>query len=188
MGRSTTTRRAYPVAAGVAAALVLAACGSSVSAPTTSPSGPATARTPTCPPGSTTRAPATGGTPARAGLADELVPSGPDAAVACRYAATSTSAVRSAVVARKDVAALVAELDSSQWQVITQPATYSCPMWDGSTDVLLFAYPSGPEVQVTVDLGGCGFASNGVRTVGGYEISGYVARWVGGNRASGTSG
>jgi hypothetical protein len=49
----------------------------------------------------------------------------------------------------------------------------------GGRRVVVFAYSSGPDVTVTIDLGGCGFATNGTRTVTGYDISQFLARWVG---------
>ena len=112
-------------------------------------------------------------------MADALVPVGPSAAVVCRYTGTGATPVRSFAVPPSAFAPLVAEMDSTRWQVITQPAVYSCPAWDGSEDLVRFAYPSGPDVTVAVDLGGCRFATNGTRTVTGTDISQYLARWVG---------
>ena len=162
-----------------AVALALAACGSPTSAPPASP--PVAA--PTCPPGPSAVVPAAPPSSTRPGLSGSLVPPGPSAAVVCRYAGGSSHVIRSAVVPRAALAPLVAELDSDRWQVVADPGVYNCPTWDGSTDVVRFVYPSGPDVVVTVDLGGCDFASNGVRTVGGHDIGRYLSRWVGGVRA-----
>jgi hypothetical protein len=73
---------------------------------------------------------------------------------------------------------LVAFLDSSHWPVVSGAAEYSCPEWNGATDLALFAYPSGPDVTVDADLGGCGFASNGTRTVSGYAIGQHLAALI----------
>jgi hypothetical protein len=87
--------------------------------------------------------------------------------------------VRSATVATADLAAVVDELDSPRLRPVPSAAVYSCPVWDGGLDLVEFAYRSGPGVRVTVDIGGCGFASNGVRSVQGDALVTYLARWVG---------
>jgi hypothetical protein len=182
-------------AAPVAVALVAAACGTT----TTAPSGSNTANTatttttttttttvpaPTCPTGPADGlAPATPERPVRPGLDAALVPPGPVVATVCRYGGVSATAgdgpVRSATVMGAALGALVTEADSPRWHVVARGADYSCPMWDGGRDAVEVAYPAGPGVRVTVDIGGCGFASNGVRTVEGNELVGYLARWVG---------
>jgi len=45
--------------------------------------------------------------------------------------------------------------------------------------LVLVVHDSGPGVRVTVDLGGCGFASNGVRTVAGHPIAQHLAASIG---------
>ncbi len=170
-----------------AAALLVKACGSTV---------PPTAQTattvavavdaPACPdaqaggPGPTSPE-----TPVRPGLDAVLVPTGPSVATVCRYGGLGTTsegagaAVARATVTGADLHRLVSELDATTWRVIDGSVRYSCPNWDGALDLVRFAYPSGPGVEVSVDLGGCGFASNGVRTVEGNAIGRYLARWVG---------
>ncbi len=83
-------------------------------------------------------------------------------------------------MANPELRALVAFVNSSNWQVIRQPQTYMCPYDDGQADIVELVYPSGPDVAVQVSLRGCRFASNGTRTVGGYAIGQRLAAWVGG--------
>ena len=154
-------------------------CGQSGSTPSTT--GPTLALgLSSCP----RTAPANEPLPPRPGLADELVPAGPVRASVCRYEglngpASAGSLVRSHVVSGAALDDLVALFDSSTWQVITQPPYLYCPMDDGASDVVQFRYASGPSVDVRIDLGGCGFASNGVRTVGGYGLGRRLASLVG---------
>ncbi|MGO8872391.1 MAG: hypothetical protein ACLQPH_13505 [Acidimicrobiales bacterium] len=83
-------------------------------------------------------------------------------------------------MANPELRALVAFFNSSKWQVISNPGEYQCPAYRyGQADLVKFVYPIGRGVTVTVDLGGCSFASNGVRTVGGYAIGQRLAAWVG---------
>jgi hypothetical protein len=178
VGIATVVRRAGRGAVLAAAMVALAACGSTASAPATT-GATEVVRAPTCPPGPATGVATPPATTTRAGVHDALVPAAPVAAVVCRYPGPGTTATRSSVVPEAALPALVTEMDSTRWPVISRPATYSCPMWDGSEDVAGFAYPSGPDVTVVVDVGGCGFASNGTRTVNGYDISRYLARWLG---------
>jgi hypothetical protein len=102
----------------------------------------------------------------------------------CRYSGVGAGGAGSTlehakVVTGPGLRALVALLDSPRWSVVAPSAVYSCPNWDGAADVGLFVYAIGPSVRVTVDLGGCGFASNGVRTVQGTGIAGQLAASVG---------
>ena len=192
-GRTRALVAAAPVAVVlVAVALVAAACGTTTAAPsgstTTTTMSPTTTTSPvpapTCPTGRADGlAPATPERPVRPGLDSVLVPPGPVVATVCRYggvsATTGDGPVRSATVTGTALGALVTEVDSARWHVVARGADYSCPMWDGGRDAVEVAYPSGPGARVTVDIGGCGFASNGVRTVEGNELVGYLARWVG---------
>jgi hypothetical protein len=93
--------------------------------------------------------------------------------------AAAGSLVRSKVVWGSALDDLVVLFNSPQWQVVTGPPTYNCPSDDGENDVVRFIYSSGPSVDVTIDLGGCTFASNGVRTVAGYELGQRLASLVG---------
>jgi hypothetical protein len=186
-GRARTLVAIAPVSlALLAVALVGSACGTTTAAPTTSTTSTTTSSVgaPSCPTGEGDGLGlASPEQPERPGLDAALVPPGAVVATVCRYGGVSSTAgggpVRSAAVMGASLDALVEELDSAKWQVVAQPAVYSCPMWDGGRDVVEVAYPSGPRVRVTVDIGGCGFASNGVRTVEGYDLVPYLARWVG---------
>jgi hypothetical protein len=122
--------------------------------------------------------------PGRAGLADTLVPPGPSSLSVCRYAglnqpATVGTLEQSHVVIGPALAQFVAYLNLPKWPVIPAGAIYNCPLSDGRVDLLRFDYPSGPGVTVTVDMDGCRFVSNGVRTIGGGEIGMRLTGWVG---------
>lgn len=126
--------------------------------------------------------------PARAGLADILVPPTPLVMTICRYAGfnqpvSAGKLERSRVVTGKQLATFVTSLDSPARQVVTQPAIYNCPADQGSIDLLRFAYSSGPGVDLKVGLLGCWFVTNGLRTIGGYSIGLRVESWVGADKA-----
>jgi hypothetical protein len=125
--------------------------------------------------------------PARPGLADTLVPTGPTSLSVCRYAGLDQpdeagTLERSHMVTGRALAQFVADLDMPTWQVIPSGAIYNCPSSQGRVDLLQFDYPSGPAVTVTVDTDGCRFSSNGVRTIAGDEIGVRLSRWVGTDR------
>ena len=162
----------------VAAGCTVTGCGGSASSPPTTRIPPAVsvASPESCPdhPPATLTAPSTT-VPARPGVSTELVPPGPVSAVICRYSGVNatggTALVRTVAVPGPLVGMWVSLLDSPRWTVVTSPSTYNCPEWDGALDLLVFSYASGPDVAVTVDLGGCRFASNGTRTVQGDAIA-----------------
>jgi hypothetical protein len=117
------------------------------------------------------------------------VPAGPTVLTVCRYAGLNQSVPagtleRSTVVTGAPLAALVAYIDQPSWSVIPQGTAYGCPMSEGQVDLLRFAYSAGPGVSVTVDIGGCSFASNGARTVQGSSIGGRLTSLVGTDRSS----
>ena len=59
-----------------------------------------------------------------------------------------------------------------------QAARYNCPMSIGSLDILQFVYASGPDVTLSVDVGGCSFVSNGQDGMGRlYSVSGSRTTW-----------
>ena len=105
----------------------------------------------------------------------------------CRYAGLNQpvkagTLAQSHVVTGPDLAQFVAYLDMPTWQVIPAGAVYNCPSSAGRIDLLRFDYLAGPQVTVTVDLDGCGFVSNGARTIGGGGSGGIGLRltgWVG---------
>jgi hypothetical protein len=173
-------RQRIAAAIGISTLLLFgSSCGGSASPPTTT--GPiVTARPAPCP----SKAPTTEPSPARSGLDVDLVPPGPVYGTVCRYqgfngTAKPGSLVRSHLLSGAALTSVVALFDSPRWQVITQPAVYNCPMDDGASDMVEFAYPTGPAARVRVALSGCRFASNGVRTVAGYAIGQLLAAWVG---------
>jgi hypothetical protein len=101
-------------------------------------------------------------------------------ATLCHYSGVGQSGgtivlQRSRAVSGTSLAALVAFLDSTRWKAVTSTSVYSCPMWNGATELVLFVYPSGPDVSVSADIGGCGFATNGALTVAGYAIGQHLA-------------
>lgn len=112
----------------------------------------------------------------RSGLAIHLVPPGPTYATICRYAGLNVTPdprglVRSAELVGPKLEALVALMNSPDRQIIVHPEYYNCPLDDGQADLVEFYYAPGPAVTVTVEVTGCGFASNGVRTVAGYGLA-----------------
>ena len=172
--------------AGALAALLLlgAACGADrvpSTASTTTTADRAVAAAPPCP-----HAPVTSPSSRSAPVwPRHSVPPGATAVTVCRYGGLGSptgvdgAPVAQAVPDAAGLRSLVAVLDSPRWPEVDGAATFSCPMDDGSQDVVRVAYPSGPGAQVVVDLTGCRFAGNGVRTVQGDGIARYLTRWVG---------
>jgi hypothetical protein len=99
----------------------------------------------------------------------------------CRYAGLNQKAKfgsleASHVVSGSELSALVSLSDR---QIVERGGSFGCPMSQGSVDLLELVYATGPQVDVTVSLAGCSFASNGSRTVNGSEIGARLATWVG---------
>jgi hypothetical protein len=122
--------------------------------------------------------------PTRPGLASTLVPPGPTLLTVCRYAGlnqavTAGTMVQSHVVTGSQLPAFVTYIDQPTWPVIPTGAVYHCPASQGRVDLLQFVYPSGPGVDVSVDIDGCSFVSNGPRTVSGATIGTRLTAWVG---------
>jgi hypothetical protein len=168
------------VALGLVAVLGLAGgCDRSATSTTT------TGRVLTVAPSSCPRTAPTGHpAPTRPGMADQLVPPVPVRALVCRFEglngpAAAGALVSSRVVSGRALAGLVVLFDSHRWHMITAGSTYSCPSDDGAIDVVRFSYASGPSVDVSIALGGCEFASNGVRTVQGYALGQRLSSLVG---------
>src|SRR5262249_35069507 len=92
-----------------------------------------------------------------AGPASPMVPGTPAAAVVCQYDAGQPHLVKSAQVA--DIKGLQSALNSAD----TAPPSRGtmCPLDNGSTDVVIFAYAGGDPVYVTVKPTGCATATNG---------------------------
>jgi len=95
------------------------------------------------------------------GPAKPLVPGTPAAAVVCHYSAPVPAGVvpltKSVIVT--DVNGLVAALNAAD---TTPPSRRTmCPMDNGTSDVVIFAYAKGDPVYVTVKPTGCATATNG---------------------------
>jgi len=121
---------------------------------------------------------------ARPGLSNALVPAGSSSMTVCRYAGLNQKVEegtleRSLVVTGRSLSAFVTYADLKTWQVMRPGSVFSCPMSEGLVDVLLFVYPSGSPVTVTVDIGGCPLASNGTHTVWAGPIGSRLTQWVG---------
>jgi hypothetical protein len=115
----------------------------------------------------------------RPGVSKELVPPSPAYLTTCRYAGLNQKVKdgaleKSRVTSGSDLNSFVRYLDQSSWQVVNP-----CPMSTGQVDLLQFAYPTGPDVIVSVDADGCEFVSNGSFTVWGGSIVQRLKAWVG---------
>ncbi len=124
---------------------------------------------------------------AREGLATVLVPTRPVPPVTvtiCRYAGLNQSVrsgdlERSRVLRGSQLAALVGYIDEPSWESVSPTQSYNCPMSIGSIDILHFGYTTGPDVTLSVDIGGCPFVSNGFKTIWGGSIGQRLAVYVG---------
>jgi hypothetical protein len=92
-----------------------------------------------------------------AGPASPMVPGTPAAAVVCDYDAKQPHLVKSVQVT--DVKGLQSALNAAD--TAPPPRGTLCPMDDGRTDVVIFAYATGDPVYVTVKPTGCATATNG---------------------------
>ena len=135
-------------------------CGSQVSPASSPPPGQvavAQATLPDCP----AAPPEKGHYPAAP--ATTMVPATPNAARVCRYAGLNQTQpvgtlLKAGQVNSAEVAGLVSGLNSA----VTMPVgRMSCPMDDNSSDLVIFGYPDGHAVDVTVGLRGCHMVSNG---------------------------
>jgi hypothetical protein len=100
-----------------------------------------------------------------AGTVAASVPGHPNALLACRYHGFNqpqpvSSLAKSARVPPEPIAAAL-----NLAPRIQNAAVYHCPIDFGETILLLFEYPNGSRLTVSLALGGCRFASNGDRTV-----------------------
>jgi hypothetical protein len=113
-----------------------------------------------------------------------LAPEGPIYVTICRYAGLNQE-VRPGQLERSDVLdgsqldGFVRYLDTTKWETVPRNGAFNCPASEGSTDILIFRYPDLSQATVSVDIGGCPFASNGQMTVWGYAIGQRLAQWVG---------
>jgi hypothetical protein len=137
-------------------------CGSQVSAGSSPAPGSvavAPATLPDCP-----AAPPKAGT-YPAGPAATMVPAGPTAARVCRYEGLNQTTPAGTLI--KGVQLNSAELPrlvSSLNAAVPMPQRMNCPMDDNSSDLVIFGYPDGHTVYVTVGLTGCNLVRNGADT------------------------
>ncbi|GAA3436700.1 hypothetical protein [Kutzneria kofuensis] len=103
-----------------------------------------------------------------AGPASPMVPGTPAAAVVCHYGPQQPNLIKSAQVS--DVKGLQSALNSAD--TAPPPRGVMCPMDDGRTDLVIFAYADGGPVDVTVKPTGCATATNG--TAKAYRLTGAV--------------
>jgi hypothetical protein len=97
-----------------------------------------------------------------AGPATTMVPSGANAARVCRYAGLNESQAAGTLLKAGQVnSAELSGLSSSLNSAVPMPARMNCPMDDSSADLVIFGYPDGHLVHVTVGLRGCNLVSNG---------------------------
>ena len=115
------------------------------------------------------------------GSSTELIPPGAGDMTICRYAGLNQKVKFGTLEASHVVSG--AELSDfvglSDRQAVENGASFGCPMSQGSVDLLELIYATGPQVDVSVSIAGCSFASNGSRTVNGSEIAARLAAWVG---------
>ncbi|HEV3360029.1 MAG TPA: hypothetical protein VG247_24715 [Pseudonocardiaceae bacterium] len=138
-------------------------CGSQVSSASSPPPGQVAVAQPTLP-DCPAAPPEKGKYPPAS--ATTMVPATPNAARVCRYAGLNQSQplhtlLKSGQVNSADLASLVGGLNSA----VTWPVgRMSCPIDDSSSDLVIFGYPDGHTVDVTVGLKGCHMVSNGTDT------------------------
>jgi hypothetical protein len=105
------------------------------------------------------------------GLASELLPAGtPRAALICRYDGSNGKPFNLIWQQHLDTA----QAASAARQFRALPLSHAiggvttCPLADGSTGYIAFAYAGDQSVDVRVDLSGCAYVSNGhIRTTAG---------------------
>jgi hypothetical protein len=96
-----------------------------------------------------------------AGPAKPMVPGDPAAAVACHYSAPVPAGKVPLTQSRQitDVKGLQAALNAAD--TTPPPRGVMCPLDNGATDIVIFAYANGDPVYVTVKPTGCASATNG---------------------------
>lgn len=98
------------------------------------------------------------------GPAEVMVPGVPSSAAVCRYHGLNPPAEYRRLEASADLTdsslrQLVSDLDSVGANV--RPGVTTCLYDDAQDDLIIFSYQDGDPVYVTVQLLGCGIASNG---------------------------
>jgi hypothetical protein len=89
-----------------------------------------------------------------------MVPGTPTAAVVCQYEAVQRHLAKSVQV--KDVKALQQALNAAD--TTPPPRGTMCPLDHGGQDMVIFAYPGGDPIDVTIKTSGCATATNGKAT------------------------
>lgn len=134
-------------------------CGSQVT-PASSPAPGSVAVSPATLPDCPTAPPKLGTYPA--GPAATMVPAGPGAARVCRYAGLNETTPAGTLVKAGDVNhADLPQLAGALNAAVPMPQRINCPMDDNSSDLVIFGYPDGHTVNVTVGLTGCNVIRNG---------------------------
>ncbi len=98
------------------------------------------------------------------GLSRRMLPPGrPVAGLRCRYDGLNGHPWRLVGAARLSAAAARRAAMAMLRLPLSHPdgARVSCPLADGSAEVLALAYPGRPDVDLWVTIGGCGGVSNG---------------------------
>jgi hypothetical protein len=92
--------------------------------------------------------------------AGPMVPGTPAVAVVCQYEAVQLHLAKSVQV--KDVKALQQALNAAD--TTPPPRGTMCPLDHGGRDMVIFAYPGGDPIDVTIKTSGCATATNGKAT------------------------
>jgi hypothetical protein len=107
---------------------------------------------------------------AMAGTESKMVPGSPIVATVCRYAGVdqhqpydpqlSETLVRSA----QGLSPVQLAADLNGLKPVPHGQVFGCPAFgNGAADTVVFGYRDTGPLLVTIDLGGCGFATNGIR-------------------------
>jgi hypothetical protein len=102
----------------------------------------------------------------RAAVRESMVPAHPQRVLACRYHGLNQLESPGTLASSKTLAISDTMSAFSDARVISpRGAQPSCPADFGEQFVLVFGYPDGTRLRVTVQAQGCGYATNGARTV-----------------------
>lgn len=94
--------------------------------------------------------------------ASTMVPATPSAARVCRYAGLNEPTPEGTLVKAGQVnSAELPRLVSALNAAVPMPRLMHCPIDDNSSDLVIFGYPDGHTVDVTVGLTGCNVVRNG---------------------------
>jgi hypothetical protein len=102
----------------------------------------------------------------RAGVTTTMVPGHPQRLLGCRYNGLNQQEPARTLAASKRLPAseIASGFDDARFVSPAGPAP-ACPADFGALIVLVFGYPDGTSLRVTVEADGCGDATNGARTV-----------------------